>query len=185
MQSQAAAIGARRSFVGSPDPRVRALHRFFTKIITPLGVTVVGFVSVTIYKFYTFMEVTKDLRPENDGIPLEHKIAEAKRVHDEAVAEVHASRSGSKRHAELLPCYMDFSADGKPLGRVVFELFWDTSPLTAENFRQLCTGEKAGLSFKNTHMHRIVPGFMCQGGDVTRGDGTGPWCARVYATVLT
>ena len=68
--------------------------------------------------------------------------------------------------------FFDIAADGEPLGRVSFELFADKVPKTAENFRALSTGEK-GFGYKGSSFHRIIPGFMCQGGDFTRHNGTG------------
>nr|XP_014351246.1 PREDICTED: E3 SUMO-protein ligase RanBP2 [Latimeria chalumnae] len=68
--------------------------------------------------------------------------------------------------------YFDASADGETLGRITMELFSDIVPRTAENFRVLCTGE-AGFGFKKSIFHRVIPEFVCQGGDITQHNGTG------------
>lgn len=73
--------------------------------------------------------------------------------------------------------FMDIVVEGDPAGRVSIELFHDAVPQAAENFRSLCTGErgvaKAPLTYKGVPFHRIIPGFVVQGGDIVTRDGRG------------
>ena len=74
--------------------------------------------------------------------------------------------------------FFDVGVDKQLAGRITIQLFAET-PQTSENFRALCTGEKGQgksgrpLHFKGCPFHRVIPGFMAQGGDFTAGNGTG------------
>ena len=94
------------------------------------------------------------------------------------------SSSASSSSAPRRPVvFLDlaFAGPSGPAARLVFELFADAAPRAAENFRALCTGERAAsggaaskhLCYRNSAFHRVIAGFMAQGGDTTRGDGTG------------
>jgi pre-mRNA-splicing factor SYF2 len=70
--------------------------------------------------------------------------------------------------------FMDISVGKRAAERVVFEVWSAVVPRTAANFVALCTGaSRAKLTFKGSSFHRVIPGFMVQGGDITAGDGTG------------
>nr|7AOI_BQ Chain BQ, Peptidyl-prolyl cis-trans isomerase [Trypanosoma brucei] len=73
--------------------------------------------------------------------------------------------------------FMDVTVEGDALGRVSVELFHDIVPKTTENFRSLCTGERGysqcPLFYKGIPFHRVIPGFIVQGGDILLKDGRG------------
>lgn len=79
---------------------------------------------------------------------------------------------------QMAACFFKITIGGEDAGVITFKLYDDVVPRTARNFLQLCVGGKTGVSgrplhYKGSAFHRVIKGFMCQGGDFTAGDGTG------------
>jgi peptidylprolyl isomerase len=96
------------------------------------------------------------------------------------VKQSNASKEDAKKIRSNPQVFFDMTIGGEPAGRIIMRLRADVVPKTVENFRCLCTGEKGTdegsgkpIHFKGTTFHRVIPGFMCQGGDFTAGNGTG------------
>ncbi|KAI0367335.1 Der f Mal f 6 allergen [Pilatotrama ljubarskyi] len=81
------------------------------------------------------------------------------------------SRSARPRPISGPDVFFDIDIDGAPAGRIVFRLFDAVCPVTARNFRELATGQN-GYGYANSYIHRVVPNFIVQGGDIVDGNGT-------------
>merc|ERR1719213_762545 len=88
--------------------------------------------------------------------------------------------SGSADGDGSIYVYLEVEISSVNIGRMIFKLYHNICPRTVENFRSLCTGErgtglmtKLNLHYKGARFHRIISGFMAQGGDFELGDGRG------------
>jgi len=98
----------------------------------------------------------------------QHNIMSAAKTAPKSEAKAEAKSEGKNPVV-----FFDITIGSTPAGRIEMTLRKDVVPKTAENFRQLCTGEKKGYAYKGSTFHRVIPQFMCQGGDFTLGNGRG------------
>eukprot|EP00392_Amoebophrya_sp_AT5.2_P010730 g10797.t1 len=101
-----------------------------------------------------------------DGVGAAHSTAGASSSSTAGAAQPHSTSSSTTK--------LSFAENPNYLGRLIFRLFQERVPKTVENFRVLCCGKLgADYSYANSPFHRLIPGFMIQGGDFTKGNGTG------------
>lgn len=120
------------------------------------------------------------LRDADAGLDAANKPVPVVEGEIQRVSRRKGDKKGKAKKMIRPQCFLDINIGGKSAGRVVIELFKDVAPMTCENFRALCTGEKgegaetgAKLHYQGSKFHNIVPNFLIQGGDFENNDGTG------------
>eukprot|EP00116_Pleurobrachia_bachei_P006430 sb/3466692/ len=101
----------------------------------------------------------------------EHQKEEVPKEAEEEVVDSNKTESANANKSRP-QVYLTINIANKQVGKVIIELRADIVPMTCANFLQLCTHEK-GFGFRGSKFHRVIPGFMCQGGDFTNHNGTG------------
>lgn len=118
---------------------------------------------------------SKQGRPQNPVTVVDcGELSSSKRVR-----KTTESQPVQKAKTEQGNVFLDIEIGGVSAGRITIELFDQEVPKTARNFRELCTGQRgmgtlgSKLHFKKSIFHRVIRGFMIQGGDITAMNGTG------------
>ncbi len=121
--------------------------------------------------------IARDIEEPSEGDRLidQIKLQDLQQVSAQSTTNIRNREYEKIENTSLYP-YFEIAIGGESQGRVYFELFDENVPRTCMNFRTLCMKSVTGkgeADYKNMVFHRVIKGFMIQGGDTTRGDGTG------------
>lgn len=121
-----------------------------------------------------------DIQKDNELDNLDNKLESIFKKNNPKVQTTFSnSLNNFEENSSLPKVFLNIKAGNKDLGQVIIKLFTNNVPRTCQNFRALCTGERGytskgkKISYRGSPFHRIISGFMVQGGDIENGDGTG------------
>jgi cyclophilin family peptidyl-prolyl cis-trans isomerase len=142
-------------------------------IIISLVIVIVVVIGYFIYKYFIKKPINKEQIKNESENNLEKK--------EDFTNSIIGKDPPLKKNIDLNDTsnyvYFDIQIGEEKMGKIIIQLFDEEVPKTCKNFRTLCCknilNNSSKPSFVGTKFHRVIPNFMIQGGDITRGDGTG------------
>lgn len=133
-------------------------------IIILVFLILIGGGSYFIWKYYNSKKNNNQMLLNNEGFENNKKTEKPEKIENISYENTNSQP------------YFDITIGNTYIGRIVIQLFDDEVPKTCKNFRFLCSNgliDQSKPSYEGTSFHRIIKDFMIQGGDITKGDGTG------------
>jgi cyclophilin family peptidyl-prolyl cis-trans isomerase len=156
-----------------------------------LAIVVVMALFINAYVKHTFGNKTKHIHNrKHKNKYKKHHIKHKRKSHEHEIDDINknmSKRRNERRRSKFADnndnndnndskddlVYLDMTTSSEFLGRIVIKLFSDITPHTCENFKVLCSNKNRNESYIGSPIHRVIKGFMIQGGDFTNGNGTG------------